>query len=224
MNTSVTTFTDDCWRMVDQYRVGDIFIRILVHHDDDEHFTYIIANSAQGLDSPHALRVLNSRHLWNALSLAAEVCCLTLSATPGEERAHLREYVRFGAVGIDEEPPVWFSPEEHFQESSPDRPDPTGEWVECPPFCQDFKAGAFYGRVYREDRWDGSHYEVMLARSREELGTPQAFRIGTHASAYRALWAASVIIDQELGGSQMFPSGYRELFEAGFILFDTDQS
>lgn len=207
------------WELIDEFRVGDIFIRVRTRdsrHEDPD-FEYILANTAAGLDSPEAFRVGNYRHLNNALRLADEMCFLSMSASLSEERAFNREFVRRGAVSIDQEPPPWTDVPELCPEA--DTPATQERAAEKPgPFCQDFAYGGLYGRVTSEYPHDPDSFRVSLARSQFDLGTHRELPIGSHAKAYGALWAAGVIIDIADEMSSRTAFGYRELAQQGVTL------
>lgn len=201
------------WKMIDEFRVGEIFIRLVTRPSQEEHpdFEYILANTAAGLDSPEAFRVGNYRHFSNALWLVDEMSFLSMSASMSEERAFNREFVRRGAVSIDQEPPPWTDLPELYPEAdtpkSPEQPVPD----EPGPFCQDFVYAGLYGRVTGKDRLDPDSFRVSLATNQCDLGTYRELPIRSHADAYMALWAAGVIIDMACEMSSRTAFGYREL-------------
>ncbi len=203
----------DTWEVLEEYRVGDVFIRVLGTLNGD--YEYILADSAAGLDEPTAFRLGNSRHLQNALRLAGEICWLNFSATMSEERAFNREFIRVGATDIDKEPPEWvYAPEEPGTPPAPDAVTSPQE-----PFCQDFEVAGHYGRVVSRDH-DLHPFEVTFGRHQLDLGTREAFSIGSHVSMNKALWAASVIMDLGLEMSERTACGYRELAKSGVTLLD----
>lgn len=207
------------WELIDEYRVGDIFIRVRSRDtgNEDPDFEYILANTAAGLDQPDAFRVGNTRHLHDALRLAGEMCFLSMSASMSEERAFNREFVRCGAVSIHEEPPPWIdAPEPCHEAETPAAVEQAAE--KSSPFVQDFAYRGLYGRVVSEYPRDPDSFRVTLARNQFDLGTHRELPIGSHATAYGALWAAGMIIDIADEISSRTALGYRELARSGVTL------
>lgn len=219
-DTSTQAIEEHPWELLHEYRVGDVFIRVRTRdaEEEDPDFEYILSNTAAGLDSPDAFRVGNDRHLSNALWLANEMCLLSMSASLSEERTLNREFVRRGAVSIDQQPPPWPVVPELYPEA--DRPKCVEQSItdEPEPFCQDFVYAGLYGRVTGKDRRDPDSFRVSLASHQHELGTYRELSIRSHADAYMVLWAAGVIIDMacEMSGRTAF--GYRELAHSKVLL------
>lgn len=208
------------WEMVDEFRVGEIFIRVMQRSAPEEReddFEFILAKSAAGLDDPHAFRFADAYHLDNAIGLAGTMCSLSMSSSMSEERIFNREFVRRGAVSVDQEPPPWIdTPWLYPNADSPpegEPPSPRGE-----PYCQHFAAGGLYGRVHGAAGADRDSFAVSFASNPYDLGTYRELTIGSHAGAYKALWAAAVLIDMGAEMSSRTAFGYRELAKQGVTL------
>lgn len=205
------------WRVHDEGRVGTVCYRVF--WDGDISCEAVFANTPEGLDSPHALRVGPFMDLRGAMAAAAWAMELSWSRSMSEERMANRTLAQVNAIGLHRDPhefPWRLRSAAQFTplDTDPENPDL---------IVQDFRCDGLFGRVRGKRTEDRGFFDLILANDKMTLDDRTALRIGDFDRLYRAMTAGRIVIDIAAAASHKDArSAYRDLAWLGVRLLHKD--
>lgn len=208
------------WEVHMEFRVMDVCVRVL-RHDDEESTKVVFADTPEGLDRPGAFNVESLWDLHRAMVAAGFVLDLVWSASMSEERIASREFARLGVRSLHSLPSAdeWELLADEIGAPNPP-PKPLADTPPAPAVTT-FEVDGLYGRIVAPTSGDRGFHKVRLADREHALNIATAgLDIPSHTAAYKALHAASVLIETAYVGDDLKAIGYRRLLEMGVRLLN----